>query len=310
MPVGSMQFIHLESEDHKVVVQVLARIIRVSDIDDLVRGKSVGLAVEFMPATLIGRQNVARLVRHVVELGLSEDNIGYEIGGALLGPPSQTQSVERPLEHSERSSLQPLDIRKIVLETEWRANVGDAMEVYVRRPHAIPGQSYPTAALAGQVTNVNEIADAYRVEVRVTGLAANLPDAPVATLADLISEGEQDFELPTKDHLSGLLSRVQLPTLLSLLEMEQMTGVLRIHRNESKEGEAIALFIRNGRLLDANSSLRATLSLRQLLGQLMNWEEGFFQFDMEEMAEDERHGSSLTELILDLAADADAAGRS
>lgn len=312
VPTGSMQFLHIESEDRKVAVQVLARIIRVSDIDDLIRGKTVGLAVEFMPATQVGRQNLARLVRHVVELGLQQDETSNEVIGSGISLSQNSHQSESPLGASDRSTLEQLDVHKLTMETDWRAKVGETIEVFIRRPNAIEGQPSLSSAIAGQVTSVNEIADAFRVEVRVTGLAANPIEESgnvTGTFAEMISDSYQDLALPNKDHLSGLLSRIQLPTLLSLIEMEQMTGALRVRSKETDEAEEIALVIRNGRLIDASSSLRAALSIRQLLGQLMHWSEGFFQFEVEVIEDDERIGSSLTELILDLATAADAARR-
>jgi hypothetical protein len=311
VPAGSMQFLHLESEDRKVVVQVMARIIRVSDIDDLVRGKSVGLAVEFMPATQVGRQNLARLVRHVVELGLQDDQSEVEVTGVGYRGTQNSHQSESPLGTSDRTTLDQLDVQRLTLETDWRAKVGDTMEVFIRRPNAIEGQSALSSALAGQVTSVNEIGDSFRVDVRVTGLAVNpiLESGEISTtFAEMISESYQDFDLPSKDHLSGLLSRIQLPTLLSMIEMEKMTGALRVG-SKKDEGEEIALFIREGRLIDATSSLQSNLSIRQLLAQVMTWSEGHFQFEVEVIEHDERLGSSLTELILDLAAADDAAGR-
>ncbi len=310
VPPGSMQFLHLESEDHKVVVQVMARIIRVSDIDELARGKKVGLAVEFMPATQVGRQNLARLVRHVVELGLQDDQSEVEVTGVGYRGTQNSHQTESPLGSSDRTTLDQLDVEWLTMETTWRAKVGDPIEVFIRRPNAIAGQS-ALSALAGQVTSVNEIADSFRVDVRITGLA----EKPVqesgeisTTFAEMISESYQDFDLPSKDHLSGLLSRIQLPTLLSMIEMEKMTGTLCV-RNKDDEAEEISLVIRKGRLIDASSSMRSQHSIRQLLAQVMTWTDGEFRFEVNVIEEDDRRGSGLTELILDLAVAADAKGR-
>jgi len=293
------------------VVQVMARIIRVSDIDDLARGKSVGLAVEFMPATQVGRQNLARLVRHVVELGLQDDQNDVEVTGVGYRGPQNSHQTESPLGSSDRTTLDQLDVQRLTLETDWRAKVGDTLEVFIRRPNSIEGQSALSSALAGQVTSVNEIGESFRVDVRITGLAQNpVEESGVisTTFAEMISESYQDFELPSKDHLSGLLSRIQLPTLLSMIELEKMTGALRV-TSKLDEGEEIVLFIRLGRLIDASSSLSASLSIRQLLGRVMEWSDGHFQFVVEAVEDDERRGSGLTELILDIAAADDAAGR-
>jgi hypothetical protein len=303
LPVGSMQYLHLESEDRKVVLQVLTRIIRVNDIDDLVHGRSLGLAVEFMPATQVGRQNIARLVRHVVELGIQQDETASDsIAGVHMGEVLDREPIDRTI-------LPPLGVHKLTLETEWKANVGDPVEVKMSRPERVAGRAPLSSRLAGQVTNVNPIADSYRVEIRVTDVAHALSHVEPQTFADVISDDDQDFSLPDKDHFSGLLSRIQLPTLLGLLEMEQMTGVLRFTSEGESDKEEISLFIREGRLLDASSNQRGARTIRELLAGLMKWPEGVFQFVVEALDRDDKVGSSMTELILDLAAEADAAGR-
>jgi len=297
-PAGSVQFLHIESEDHRVVVQVLARIIRTSAISDIVTGECVGLAMEFMPASSEGRTGLERLVRHVVELGLrQESRIDHRFDVDVTG-----------VHHGDRTSLQHLSVQKLTLETDWRANVGDPMLLQIRSPHA-GAQTFP---LQGQVTSVNPAEEGYRVEVRITGLSeeadeqtmpsASVPsaelDKEVSMFTDLITQPVEDFHLPAPQHLSGLLSRIKLPTILGLMEMERMSGELRF--NGYDQGELV-LFLDKGKPLDMIDVSGTEAPPRDLLTRLMSWPEGEFHFVVEEIERADRFGTSMTSLILDLA---------
>tara|TARA_R110002096_G_scaffold436021_1_gene665172 strand:- start:21302 stop:22402 length:1101 start_codon:yes stop_codon:yes gene_type:complete len=295
-PAGSVQFLHLESEDHRVIVQVLARIIRTSSISDIVTGESVGLAMEFMPASSEGRTGLERLVRHVVELGLRhESHIDHRFDVDVSG-----------VHHGDRTSLQHLSVKKLTLETDWRANVGDSMLLQIRSPHA-GAQSVP---LQGQVTSVDPAEDGYRVEVRITGLSeveetvpqiaipAEKRDKEVSMFTDLITHPVEDFHLPAPQHLSGLLSRIKLPTILGLMEMERMSGELRFNAYEKSE---LVLYVCAGKPVDMIDVSDNSKAPRDLLSQLMGWNEGEFHFVVEEIDREDRLGTSMTSLILDLA---------
>ncbi|MCP4444658.1 MAG: DUF4388 domain-containing protein [Myxococcales bacterium] len=297
-PAGSVQFLHIESEDHRVVVQVLARIIRTSAISDIIDGEKVGLAMEFMPSSSRGRTSLERLVRHVVELGLRhktsvDHHFDVDVSGSRQG---------------DRTSLQHLSVQKLTLETDWRANVGDPMVLQIRSPHE-GTQSFP---LLGQVTSVDPAEEGYRVEVRITGLSAaaveeTVPNATMGSLeldeevdmlTDLLTHPMEDFALPAPEHLSGMLSRIKLPTILGLMEMERMSGELRFNAYGQNE---LVLYIADGRPVDLVDVKSEGTSPRELLGRLMGWSDGEFHFFVEEVKREDRFGTSMTSLVLDLA---------
>ncbi len=297
-PAGSVQFLHVESEDHRVVVQVLARIIRTSMISDITRGESVGLAMEFMPSSSEGRSSLGRLVRHVVELGLRhESSVDHQFDVDVSGP-----------HRGDRTSLQHLSVQKLTLETDWRANVGDPILLQIRSPHE-GAQSFP---LQGQVTSVNPAEEGYRVEVRITGLSdvvdeRTVPNAAidrgdldkeVGMFTDLVSAPVDDFSLPAPQHLSGQLSRIKLPTILGLMEMERLSGELRFNAHGRSE---LVLYLDRGRPIDLVDTSGGSATPRQLLAQLMGWSEGEFHFVVEESVREDRFGTSMTSVILDLA---------
>jgi hypothetical protein len=290
-PTGSVQFLHLESEDHRVVVQVLARIIRVTQSDDLVHGQLVGTAIEFMPSSLEGRHHLERLVRHVVELGLAHDESvehGFEVG--VNG------------HTTERTSLQRLSVQRVVLETEWQPQIGDRLRFDIRAQSA--NEAVP---LEGQVTAVDPTEYGFRVAVRITGLASTRadtePELVDPAVTGLIAGPFDDFVLPPRDSLAGELRRIKLPTLLGLFEMERMSGELLVSR---VAGDACTLFVHEGRLVDVERA-GASAPARELLAEILEWDEGEFHFTVEDVQRDDRVGASITSLLLDLAREADEA---
>jgi hypothetical protein len=305
-PVGSVQFLHLESKDRQVIVQVLARIIRVTEVDCLVNGKSLGLAMEFLPASIKGRDNLRRLVRHVVEVGLrQEESVDHSFAAEL--------SAEGAGTGKDRTTLQHLSVKKVVLETDWQAMVGDLLQVQIKAPNAASGR----LPLDGQVTKVEQLGSpsqdpGYRVEVRVTGIAKTdqiiKPPADqdtVDVLTELLTESLDEFSLPARDHLSGLLSRIKLPTLLGLMEMERLSGELRFTSDDLYQ--EVVLFLQEGRLLDVESKPKTGHDARSSLSHLMLWNSGQFHFEVKTVDREDKVQSSMTSLLLDLAREEDEA---
>jgi len=304
-PAGSVQFLHIESEDHRVVVQVLARIIRTSAISDIISGESVGLAMEFLPSSSDGRQGLERLVRHVVELGLRhQTQVDHRFDADIRG-----------VHTSDRTSVQRLSVQRLTLETDWRASVGDPIELQIHSPSG-GAQSFP---LQGQVTAVNPAEEGFRVDVRITGhsdaardrgvsgstrLGTDTGENEVNFFTDLITEPVEDFSLPAPEHLSGLLSRIRLPTILGLMEMERMSGELRFLGEANRE---LVLYLKTGRPVDLVNLTGVPESPKQLLAELMRWPEGTFNFVVEEVDRQDNFGTTITSLILDLAREEDEA---
>ncbi len=294
-PSGSVQFLHLESEDRRVIVQVLARIIRVTNIDDLVHGRSIGLALEFMPATQEGRKSLERLVRHVVECGLRQEGVVDHAFDVQLSGEHQT----------DRTTLQHLSVQKLVLETDWRAQVGDQLQFQISGSASRGG----TLPLDGLVTAVNPAEEGYRVEVRVTGLSQPRGEAQPQNLSvftELIAHSSDDFELPAPEHLSGVLSRIKPPTLLGLMELERFSGELRFSNEQRQE---VCLYVRDGRPVDALGDPKLGSSPRELIAAMMSWTEGQFNFSLESVEREDRLGTSMTSLVLDLAREEDEASQ-
>lgn len=282
---GSVQFLHLESEDRQVAVQLLARVIRVTEIDDITAGKIIGLAFEFMPSSAEGRRSLDRLVRHVVELGLRnkamvEHNFDVEVSGD---------------HHADRTTLERLSVQKLVLETDWKAEVGESLAFEIRSSAA--GSQVP---LNGVVTGVTPATTGYRVEVRVTGVStgeAATHTNEVAALTQLVSETLDDFALPPRNDLSGSLARVKLPVLLGLMELERMSGKIVL---TPPTGDEAVLYLSEGRLVRATCG-PWTGSIGDLLGLLLKWQDGLFHFEIAPIDCGDSAGHSITSLLLNSA---------
>lgn len=109
---------------------------------------------------------------------------------------------------------------------------------------------------------------------------------------------------PAHKHLSGSLDRIRLPTLFALAEMERMSGALDV-----KQGaHAARLFLREGRILDVEPIPEGSTH-RAELSRLCGWDSGTFEFFMDVIDRPDRVGVPTTALLLDLAREADEAGR-
>lgn len=109
-----------------------------------------------------------------------------------------------------------------------------------------------------------------------------------------------DDARPKREHLSGLLARIRLPTLCALFEMERLSGELTLHRGEQRT----VIYVSEGRLLDVDH-VDEGLTARAQVGRLLGWDEGSFEFVVRPVDRPDRVGTSTTALLLDLAREAD-----
>jgi hypothetical protein len=107
-----------------------------------------------------------------------------------------------------------------------------------------------------------------------------------------------------RDQLSGTLSRVRLPTLFAIFEMERLTGELALQRGT----ERVVVYVRDGQLVDVVPTPDATTPRAQI-GRLVEWNDATFEFSVCSVDRPDRIGLSMTALFLDLAREADEAKR-
>jgi CheY-like chemotaxis protein len=96
--------------------------------------------------------------------------------------------------------------------------------------------------------------------------------------------------------IHGSLSQLGLPSLLTMVEMDQKSGILLLVR----EGQSARLFVRRGRILAARID-RSPLRGREAVYKLMTWTDGQFDFNAVDVDMEDEVASSTTHLLLEAA---------
>jgi len=136
---------------------------------------------------------------------------------------------------------------------------------------------------------------------RRNGSRSSIAEAVDLLFRDLIAEPTPAEQV---EHLQGLLSRIQLPSLLSLFELERLSGELKLDR----KGERARIFIRDGALVDIEIP-REDRQPREALAALLGWEDGWFEFRVGSVDREDRVQTPTTALLLQLAREQDEAGQ-
>lgn len=116
----------------------------------------------------------------------------------------------------------------------------------------------------------------------------------------MIGAGDSGSASATAAQLSGRLSQITMPSALWLLDQERLTGALEFRR----DGEEVVLYLREGRVIDAESPV-CERSPRDHLAALMGWHDGEFRFRAEAVERPDRLGVPTQRLLLELAVAAD-----
>lgn len=128
--------------------------------------------------------------------------------------------------------------------------------------------------------------------------------------------------------LSGELGALSLPTLLVLLSMEQLSGVLRLCKDEDvryydrseppesrgshddprRDAASIRVFLRQGHVVDVEGPTDPdgrSVAPRALLARALEWSSGSFSFGRRDVSREDRLRTSTTALLIDLAREHD-----
>lgn len=106
-------------------------------------------------------------------------------------------------------------------------------------------------------------------------------------------------------HLSGQLDRVRLPALLTLFEMQRMTGILVMHSFV----HTAHIFVKEGAVVDVEPRLASEPTARAAAARVLRWEVGSFEFEVGPVDREDRIEMSVTALLLDLARESDESSR-
>lgn len=332
---GTVQWLRIESQDRARSVQVMAHVVRVVSLSDI-HGEIKGVALEFMPESDEAAANLCDFVRYTLEGPTSavKSEKSEEGSAPHIATRVEARASSKTNEESA-ANVSQLSVNTMLLETDWSVAVGEPVRVEiiargVRRPVRVEGHTVSVLpALGAGPGGKRRYRIAVRVKEEITGplkhfssneLSALSPESiarakkPAAQgvfgasiespLEQLLSSLIQPpTEPPERGHLEGLLSRIPFTALCSLLELERLTGELRITRGADRT----TLYVKDGRFVDVASS--AGRPSRTELLSLVDGRDGSFELVIVPVERPDVLGLSMTQLLLDVAREADESKR-
>jgi hypothetical protein len=286
---GTVEQVEVGTLDGTLRVSLLAVVVRTVSVDDLWQGKRVaGVAFEFLLEHARERELLHEIVRSVAGEKLTQK---HEFEGLSLDAHVHAEGADRP------ARVAGLTADAIVIETSWPLERGSNIYLVVESPrHAMPLE------VSGVVQHTVRAEERrYRVEVRV----GNRTDGPRAVndlstaMNALLSEAVVP-DAPSRLHgasadLSGALERVSLPSLVSFLEFERLSGTLSL---EQAHGVTV-VYISEGRIIDVDGATSAS-DARTLLGRALGASQGTFRLQLGPTSRADRFGTASSALVLDL----------
>ncbi|MEQ8455618.1 MAG: PilZ domain-containing protein [Sandaracinaceae bacterium] len=297
---GAVHALKIRTRDKEMRVEVPGRVVRVLKSDDLLEGTVVsGVAFEFLFYEAGKREEIAAMLLHVTrgELGSGE----VETGHAL------TARLSKEDGSSEDARVDAVSLGGLSIETDWQLRKGETIRVELPTPE---GGSVKVEGCAVRSRRSKSGTFRTRIELSSQTLPEGV-DRSVHGVHDALTKVVEAAVAPTseitptrKEHLSGDLAMLGVPSLLSLAGLEQMTGVLRVG---GAEGDGIEVFLQDGRVVDAMDGSGA--APRAVLAELCRRGQGSFALTLEPVDRPDRLGASTTALLLDLAREEDEATR-
>lgn len=331
---GSVQFLTIASASRSDEIRLMAHVVRTIALDDVAGGQLFGVALEFMPESEDAAAAVERFVQRILFEEPAEPSLAPRLPAEASSATQQNgQAVLRQL--SVRSmtletswGVAPGERLRVEIAAPGRSRrvrlEGSAVRVTPRSdggnsknatPYEIEvefqteierpprhGSSMTFAAVRPELITSYAVKPASKPEVLQPPATEAGEDEVSRVLDDLFAaliHPPADIR-PKREHLSGLLSRIRLPTLCALFDMERLSGELTLRRDTVKA----VIFIRNGQLVDAEG-LPGDLAPRAQISELLAWDDGSFEFDVCTVDRADRVETSTTALLLDLAREDD-----
>jgi hypothetical protein len=317
--VGTVQFLHLASHDRTQSLHVMAHVVRVVSLADVHR-KVKGVALEFMPESDDAAGQLCDFVRYVLDRPEADGSTPH-ISPRLEARAARQGAKEAP------AKLTQLSVRTLLLETDWSVPVGEPVRVEiiargVRRPVRVEGHTVSVLpAVGGEPGKRFRIAVRMKEEIqgplrRFSSREVRIPDAATIAGAGVTAAvdgagGKSELEQllsaliqpaqtpPEREHLSGLLSRIPFSALCSLLELERLTGEVRIQRGDQRT----TLFVKEGRFVDVESA--SGRAPKAEIAELLESRDGSFDLVVLPVEREDKIGMSMTQLLLGAATEAD-----
>lgn len=321
--VGTIHWLYLVSADRARTLRVMAYVVRTMQVD---AGKQRvgGVAFEFMPDSDEAAAKVHAFVRYVLALRRLADDANE--------PHIQPRVDASVGDEGAQATLRQLSVRSMMLETSWAIKPGEKVRVDIVAPgmtrrirldgRAVRIAKHDAASKTWDIevevqqetdrplrTNSSMTMKAVRPEEHPSPQPSRPDDDEVTQALDdllsaLILPPEGEAKKKRVHGLSGDLASIKLPTLLSLFDMERMTGKLVLARN----GEQSSVWFREGQIVDV-APLAPGEERRARLSRLVEWDDGTFELSAEPVTIPNRFGIGTTALLLDLAREADERSR-
>ena len=329
--VGMMSWLTITSADGARSISVMAYVVRKARLNDIDGSVLTGVAFEFISENDATVSTVNDFVRYVLSLRRegSDPHLSTRLDASAAG------SGTTPPLTPERATVRGMTVRSMVIETDWKVSPGDPIVVDI----LAPGMTN-RIRIEGRATRIGETFPApdqprYEIQLEIEqqgerpirSMAPPPPEGPPEPqrvplalkamddaevsetidylLAELVAPAQSSvLRAPRRTHLSGLLSRISMPTLLSLFEMEQLTGKLVVR----DRGESTDVYLKQGRLVDVEP-LGTSATPRERLASLLASSDGSFEFYVQQVDRPDRIATGTTALLLDLTRGLDEAKR-
>jgi uncharacterized protein DUF4388/PilZ domain-containing protein len=300
--VGSIQALEIASIDQHTSTVVLARLVRVSKHEELEERRRTTVGFEFIPENTKSQQSLEVLVQHVAFL---------EFARTRGDPASRSKHALEP--PSKTAVVSEIGLHTVQLETSWSPDVGQEVELLVTSP-----VSESRVPFRGEVVSVAPFETAtgetrFRLEMRLestrdprrTGESRRKRPPSNESIDLIFGDTSASALTKTGQHdLVGKLSRIPLPALLSMFDMQRLSGALKVVGPK----EIARLYIREGRLIDGEIE-NEEISVRAILARILSWEDGSFVFSNRSIDRPDKVERSTAALLLDLARESDEASR-
>lgn len=292
---GTVRLLHISTSDRRTSLDVMAHVARVISYDDMLGHVVCGAAFEFLLGTKNQREEVERFVREVAEdqmQGSGSASLDY----SFLAQVQDSSAGSQPATVSE------LSLGGMMIETTWPVQPGELIRAEIQTP-----ASRNSVLLEGRVVASEPSkgeSGRYRVAVHfgADGLegasdpkvGASMEEAMNALLTDVTAFRQRE---PRSEgvQLHGELSQVSLPSLLSFLDLERSSGILKLSRGAAQA----KLFVREGRIVDLEMDPPGAPS--KVLADLMEWPDGEFDFRFEPVGREDAVGIATSALLMHLA---------
>jgi Domain of unknown function (DUF4388) len=330
--VGTVQWLHLVSADAVRELRIMAYVVRKVVVSDTGGENIGGLAFEFVPESQESRSDLREFVGYVLGGDRNEQRpvIEPRLDASIARAAKSETTRASP---ASPARVRQLSVRSMKLETSWSIATGERVRIDIVAPGMTrrirlegrvvrvapkPATDPPRYEIEVEVQDETErplhhyssmTLAAVRPEDEATaGLGSLAVEEISRTLDDLLSAlilpPSEDAPRHHRNHMSGRLSQIHLPTLCSLFEMERLTGKLVLMHKD----EGVIVYLRDGQLIDVEPAPPGT-SPRTLIGRVLAWQDGTFELYLQAVNRPNRIGATTTALLLDLARVQDEASR-